>query len=792
MELRKYKLYARAEKCDFLKKEVEYLGHVVSEEGIQVCRDKVAKVLDWPRPTTPKEVRSFLGIASFYRRFIEKFSHIARPLTDLTRQGANVSKWGQMHEAAFKRLKEKLCTAPVLQPPDFAKEFVVNTDASDIAVGAVLQQDFGRGLQPIAYESRKLSDAERRYSTYARELLAIVHACNTWRHYLRGRKFTLKTDHVSLRFFLKQPYFSARQGRWLEILQEFDMEIEHVPGWRNQVADALSRMTEIGRTRDALRELRKKNPDNVPEERVYALWEAGEILAGQRSIKRGYAIDEEALSLKRQLGKNEGNVTLGARTYKLQEGLIYSRANDSSQWQLFLPKGQCRLQALREMHDGLEGGHKGYQKTVELVTRRCWWRGVNADVRDYVLSCPECQRAKPEHRKPAGLLRPLEFPRDRWKHLSIDFITSLPTTAKGKDALMVVVDRMTKMVHLTSTTSTATAMDVARMFLRDVWRLHGVPRSVVSDRDTKFVSLFWKELMRLLGSRLRMSSAYHPQTDGQTEKTNDVVETTLRIFCEYRERTWDEFIPMVEFTINNSVSQATGFTPFYLANGYHPDSLIDLLYGKCETKLETLEQWTTRLQKEAEAAKAAVEYAQKRMLDTQNSSRRDEVFEPGDRVLLSLGKNKQVMITVPGEAEHRKFRSKFAGPFTVIERVSALAYRLNLPRHWRVHPVFHLDRLRRWRTSERQQRPAEQTPGPVNEETQEFEVDRILRTRVTHRGGHPRREFLVKWLGYNADDATWEPEGNLNCPRKLREFWDTVHSSEPVAQRTRRKPARSP
>ena len=202
-------------------------------------------------------------------------------------------------------MKRILCTAPVLKLPDFTKEFVVNTDASDVAIGAVLQQDFGKGLQPIAYDSRKLNDAERRYSTYDKELLAVVNACVTWRHYLRGKHFTLRTDHASLKYFLSQPYFSARQGRWLVELQSFDMTIEHVPGWRNQVADALSRQTELGKTRDALRVMKKR-------ETLGAVWRMDDALLGRMALIRGYANDQFAQGIRQRLDNMEEALTIGS------------------------------------------------------------------------------------------------------------------------------------------------------------------------------------------------------------------------------------------------------------------------------------------------------------------------------------------------------------------------------------------------------------------------------------------------------------------------------------------------
>ena len=205
------------------------------------------------------------------------------------------------------------------------------------------------------------------------------------------------------------------------------------------------------------------------------------------------------------------------------------------------------MKALSEMHDNLSAGHKGFQKTAALVLRRCWWKGIRAAVRDYVSSCPECQIHKADHWKPAGELQPLEFPAKKWQHIGVDFITGLPKATSDYDAIMVVIDRATKMLHLTALNSTATAQDVAVLFVQHTWKLHGVPRSIVSDRDSKFISLFWQHLMRLLGTKLRVSSDFHPQADSQTERVNDVIETTISIYSDHHPLLCDTHLPRVHY-----------------------------------------------------------------------------------------------------------------------------------------------------------------------------------------------------------------------------------------------------
>ena len=414
-KLRENKLYGRRAKCEFGQTSVEYLGHRIGSGTLEVCRDKIEKVLEWPRPTVVREIKSFVGMASFYRRFIRHFSRITQPLTDLTRQNID-SIWNARAEHAFETLKHALCTAPVLQLPDFERVFVVHTDASEVAIGAVLQQDFGRGLQPIAYESRKLNDAERRYSAYERELLAVVHACAIWKHYLRGREFILRTDHASLKYFLSQPYFSARQGRWLERLQEFHMQIEHVPGWRNLVADALSRMSELGKTKEAIRA--QKAAAVARQVEIGAMWDMKTSVTGRVRIKRTYMSDPEGQALFVRLrDMEESEMQIGKRIFKLENCLIYSKSINpcefvvDGEWKVWLPHtSDIRKEIMEECHDNESAGHKGFQRTKELVLRNFWWKGVSADIRDYVNSCPICQTVKVDRRRKLGQLQPLDVP----------------------------------------------------------------------------------------------------------------------------------------------------------------------------------------------------------------------------------------------------------------------------------------------------------------------------------------------------------------------------------------------
>ena len=423
---------------------------------------------------------------------------------------------------------------------------------------------------------------------------------------------------------------------------------------------------------------------------------------------------------------------------------------------------------IQEYHDTKNGGHRGFQKTLELVMRYWWWRGISNDVREYVHTCDICQRQKYSTQSPAGLLQPLELPKKKWSDISMDFITSLPKTSKGYDTIMVVVDRATKAVHLTPMKGTHSAKDVAQLFYKNIWKLHGIPRTIVSDRDSKFTGKFWTTLMELLGTKLRMSSSHHPQTDGQTERINSVIEQTLRTFINGRVANWEDALPAVEYTLNNTVSKSTGYTPFYLQYGFHPESPMDLMVQHNEGASEAVNTWTRRMQKDFHEALTNLQIAVQSQVHQADKHRRHVEYKVGDQVLLEVYKH-----NTKGTA--RKLQRRYAGPFEIKRVISRTAYELSLSPTWTIHPVFHVGRLRPYNVSTRfTRRQVQMQPEPqLQESTGEFEVEKILDTRLTRgAGGRQRRQYLVLWKGYPAEDATWEPISNLtNCAEALAQYW---------------------
>ena len=442
--LRQNQLYAKVSKCAFFQSSVEYLGHIVSAEGLAVDPAKVKAVQEWKVPTSVTEIRSFLGLAGYYRRFIPQFAKIAAPLTNLTRKNTPFT-WSLREGEAFKELKEVLQHAPVLQLADPTRDYIVTTDASDFAMGAVLSQVWEDGEHPIAYESRKMNATKMNYPTHERELLAVIHALRVWRHYLLGKRFKIFTDHHSLKYLMTQPNLSKRQARWVEMLAEFDFEVVHRPGKSNVVADALSRLNAV---------------------------QCGAASRGHhredlfKGLEQAYKNDKETKMIMQNLDVHREFCVIQNKLYYTGKGWM----------QLYLPLGKFRDFIMQECHDTRYAGHLGVRKIEELISRDFYWPTIHADVATYVQTCEECQRNKPSNQRPAGLLQPLEVPGRRWERISMDFITHFPRTRAGYDNLMVIVDYVTKMMILQPTHSTTTAVDTARISMDAVVRVHGLPQ----------------------------------------------------------------------------------------------------------------------------------------------------------------------------------------------------------------------------------------------------------------------------------------------------------------------------
>ncbi|KAE8728977.1 Phosphoenolpyruvate carboxykinase [Hibiscus syriacus] len=628
--LREHRIYVKLSKCEFWLQEVSFLGYIISARGIQVDPSKIEAILNWKQPKNVFEIRSFLGLAGYYRRFVEGFSIIAAPLTKLLRK--NVSfYWGEAQQESFEKLKED---------------------------GKV-----------VAYASRQLRPHECNYLTHDLELAAVIFALKIWIHYLYGEKCYIFTDHKSLKYLLTQKELNLRQRRWPELLKDYDCVIDYHPGKANIVADALSRKV-VSELRSLMARMN--------------LYDDGTLLAELQvkptlvdEIKVKQSLDSSLLSIFEQI---EQGTSLD---YALDQDEVlcfkgrYCVPDDAELRQIILNETQNSPYAM----------HPGGDKMYWNLRERYHWVGMKKDISDFVARCLTCQQVKADHQHPS-------------------------------DSVWVIVDRLTKSAHFIPVRVNYTLDKLARLYISEILRLHGVPFSIISYRDPRFTSRFWKALHTAMGTILDYSTSFHPQTDGQSERVIQILEDMLRgCVIDFR-GSWENFLPLAEFAYNNSYQTSIRIAPY------------EALYGRrcrtpiCWTELRDRKTLGPKLVRETEDIVRLIHNRLKEAFDRQKSyadqRRKDIQFEVGD------------------------------------QRVGPVAYQLELPPQLsRIHDVFHVSILRRYR----------QDPGHIIqvEEVElrpdlSYEEEPIQILEMDERVLRNRRIPMVKvqWSNRGPSEATWE------------------------------------
>ncbi|GJZ44822.1 hypothetical protein Tco_0592418 [Tanacetum coccineum] len=598
--LKKEKLYAKFSKCDFWISVVQFLGHVIDNQGLHVDPAKIEAVKNWASPTTPTEIRQFLGLAGYYRRFIKDFSKIAKSLTELTQKNKKYI-WGEKQESAFQLLKQKLCEAPILALPEGNNDFVVYCDASLQGLGAVLMQR----EKVIAYASRQLNPHEENYTTHDLELGAVR--------------------------ILNQKEFNMRQRRWLKLLADYDCEIRYHPGKANIILKAQT---------EAIKE------ENIKAENL-------------RGIDKAFEVRPD-----------------GTRCIKNQSWLP-----------LF---GNPRDLIMHESHKSKYSIHPGSDKMYQDLKKLYWWTNMKAIIAEYVVKCLTCSRVKAECQKPSGLLIQPEIPTWKWEKITMDFVTKLPKTSSGHDAIWVIVDRLTKSAHFIPIKETDSMETLTRLYIKEIVSRHRVPIFIISDRDSRFTSRFWQSMQSALGTQLDMSTTYHPETDGQSERTIQTLENMLRACVIDFGKGWERHLPLVEFSYNNSYHASIKTTPF------------EALYGrKCRSPVcwakvgdvqltgpEIIHETTEKIVKIRQRLQAARD----RQRSYANVKRKPLEFQVGDRVMLKVSPRKGVIRF----GKRGKLNPWYIGPFKILKRVGPVAYKLELPEELRnVHNTFHVSNLKK-------------------------------------------------------------------------------------------------
>ena len=741
-------LFIKGEKCEFETKEVEFLGSIIRPGEIAMDPVKVKAITDWQAPKTVKQVQAFLGFGNFYRRFIKNFSHLAKPLTELTKKGVKF-EWTTECNEAFEELKQRFTSEPILKMPDFHKPFQVECDASLLATGAVLRQQGPDGIwHPCAYLSQSFSPAERNYQIYDRELLAIVRAFKAWRHFLVGSPHTTEviTDHQNLTYYRTAQRLNARQSRWHAFLGEFNYTLKHHPGKTMTQSDALSRRTGHG---EGVND-ESKDVIMLPEEFFTANTVNTELFNKIRSNKRR---EEDLVTFLSNHKDTTARPTWGKpEDWKEEDGFLLFKDR------IYIPPDEAlRREVVKLHHDPPVMGHPGVQKTLELVQRNYIWDGMRKFITQYVKGCAACQTFKVNtHPTKTGLMPIPHGGSSRpFQTITIDYITDLPP-ADGYDAIQVVVDHdVSKAVVYSKCSKTITAIGASNLLWNDVFSRFGLPSKIISDRGPQFAASAFQELHNKLGIKTSLSTAYHPQTDGQTERVNQELETALRIYCWNDPEGWAAKLKELEFAHNHRTHSVTKKSPFELLYGYQPDIGTNV---REESRLPNTEERLRSLKECRENALASHAMAAEAM--QKRAPQLSIPFQKGDKVLLEATNLK---LPYP----YRKFAPRRQGPFTIKKVLGPMTYELALPKTWKIHPVFHAALLTPYHTTKEHGPDQGHPPPDMIDGEEEYEVEAIL----NHRTVRGRNQYFVAWKGWEPSENSWEPEVHLkNAPEILSAY----------------------
>lgn len=618
--LREHTLLLQPEKCSFLKSSTTYLGHIISREGVTPDPSKIEAVENFPTPKTTKDLKSFLGLSGYYRRFIKDFAKIAKPLNSLLKEGTEYI-WTEEQEEAFKHIKQILVSEPVLQYPDFTKEFLLITDASQEALGAVLSQGtLGKDDRPVAYASRTLNSAEKNYSTTEKELLAVVWSVKYFRPYLWGRHFKVVSDHRPLRWLMSLKDPGSRLTRWTIKLSEYDFEVIHRPGKANSNADALSRIPII-------------KVGTTPEE-----------------VLRNQEDEDEIREIKRTLEKYE----------KDSEGYVYY-IDKRGRRRLVVPK-QNRNDVMSAHHDTPFGGHQGVDRTIELIKDRYYWKNMDLDIEQYIRTCEKCNKKRATNSEKAPVPMQLTTKVIRpFQTVAMDIVGKLPKTHSGNQYILTFQDHFSKYPEAFPIPD-QTAETIAKVFVTEIICRHGTPEKLLTDQGTNFISDLMSETCKLLQIDKIQTTAYHPQSNGALERSHQTLVQHLKCFVDSDQKNWDTWLPFVMMSYRSTPQTTTKYSPFYLLHGREMRLPTDWMTEDIQQDLSE-DDFVNEIKRRFQIAYKQVidntEHRKEQSKRYYDKKAKDKNFKIGDLVLLHAPQVKR--------GRSKKLMMPWVGPYTVID-----------------------------------------------------------------------------------------------------------------------------
>ncbi|UYV69577.1 hypothetical protein LAZ67_6004008, partial [Cordylochernes scorpioides] len=660
--LDKAELRLNPKKCLFGTKRIRVFGHLVDSKGIYPDPEKIEAIAKFPTPKSITDVRSFIGLCSYYRRFIENFAEKAAPLHEVLKKD-NKFMWNSDQQDAFDSLKKALMSEPVLAYFEEQLPTELHTDASGYGIGAILVQINDGKERPVGYASRTLSKAEKNYSTTERECLAAIWAINKFRPYLFGREFVIVTDHHALCWLsnLKDP--TGRLARWALKLQEYNVTVVYKSGRKHQDADCLSRNPPQLESEEAYND----EDDDIPSITALTCFEAE-----QRKDPKICKLIKET---ERFGAESKG--------YEMLKGTLYKKNFDplGNQHLLVIPK-HLRLELLKSLHDAPTAGHLGFSKTYERVKNKYFWPGLLRDIRKYVAHCKECQRKKQSTQKPPGLLKAIPPATSPFQRVGMDLLGRFPKSDNGNKWIIVCTDYLTRFA-VTKALPTGEAKEAAKFLMEDVVLKHGAPREIITDRGRVFQSKLIAELTNQCSSIHRFTTAYHPQTNGLTERLNKTLANMIAMYVSVEQKDWDVILPYVTFAYNTAKQDTTGFTPFKLIHGREAETTVDTLFPNPHEDLQ--EDYSQKIASRVE------ETRQLARLETLKAQEKDKARYDSKHEAMDYNVGDLVWIFIPirkvGLSE--KLMKRYFGPYRVTRKLSDVTFE--------VEPVDQLTRRRKTR-----------------------------------------------------------------------------------------------
>ena len=727
---RENNLKLKPKKCCFFKSEVTFLGRKVSEKGISVDPSKIDTVLHWREPKTKKEIEKFLGFLNYHREFIPNFSARAKSLFEL--KGKKVFLWEEKHQKAFQDLKQALVNPPVLGYPTHDEEFILDTDASDSSIAAVLYQGTSDMQRVISYGSFALTAEQKKYCTTRKELLAVVRFTRQYKHYLLGRKFTIRTDNASLVWLMKFRHLSGQLARWVEELGQYDFDIVHRAGKLHINADALSRLpgekilcseyksnidlehlpcggcTYCRRVQNKWKEFEEDVDYVVPlsvrriaaedeNELDSVLWVKQYSLVNLRHLqKQDCDIYPVWQWMKENRDPEEDEFMLTSNTTKqlwackdllvFQNDILYYKwlISGEESCLLFVTPEKLQPLVLEFCHDNILAGHFGIEKTKEKVKRACFWINLNKDCENYVKTCAVCNLNKKQRKNRAPMkLFHAGAPMEK---IHIDILGPLKCTTQNNKYILVMIDQFTKWIEL-SALSEQTSELTAKALVDQFISRFGTPHLIVSDQGSNFNSKLFMEVCQLLQIAKKRTSPYRPSANGQVERCNRSILQLLRCFSNDEQNHWDENLQLVASAMRATVNRQTEYTPNKMMLGREVIQPLDIILGTSKGQPQQVEEYVTNLEKSLSRCHAL---AREKLKETQkiqkkhyDSKLKTSYYSPGDLVYEINSATKV--------GNSKKLDKIWKGPLLVTEVLSPILYVVRGKKNER---VVHHDRLK--------------------------------------------------------------------------------------------------